>query len=48
VWTDELMRDYQRILQVAFYDDSVAEEIASDEKFAKDNPEEAYKENQEI
>lgn len=39
----EALKDYDYVMDRAFYDDTVAAEIESDKKFAEENPDEAEK-----
>jgi hypothetical protein len=38
MWTEELLRNYLYIMDTAFFDPAVEAEIASDEKYMRDNP----------
>lgn len=39
MWTEELLRDYLYIMDTAFFDPNVEAEIAADEEYAMETPE---------
>jgi hypothetical protein len=41
LWDEQTLKDYFYVMQSAFYDSAVAEEVESDKRFSEENPEEA-------